>query len=117
MYKLFGIKNCGSVKKAIDWLDNHNISYEFHDYKKLGIDTATLQEWVSQKGWQNLINKAGTTFKKLPIEVQQSIENADAAIALMQSNTSCIKRPIITDEKGKIQTIRFDESVFNATYL
>lgn len=114
---MFGIPNCGSVKKAKDWLNAHHIEFEFHDYKKSGISNALLKDWCQQKGWEQLINKAGTTYKNLEEDIKKSITTEKAAIALMYSQTSCIKRPIITNEAGEILTIRFDEPSFENAYL
>ncbi len=79
---LYGIKNCDTMKKARAWLDSHSIAYTFHDYKSAGIDPATLQGWVRQLGWEPLLNRAGTTFRKLPDEQKQDLTEA-RAIALM----------------------------------
>lgn len=97
--KIYGIKNCDTMKKAITWLDQHNISFDFHDYKKSEIDQASLEMWLSKAPWDELINKRGTTWRKLPEESKENIDN-DKAIQLMLSNTSLIKRPVlIVDDK------------------
>jgi arsenate reductase (glutaredoxin) len=91
---IYGIKNCDTMKKARDWLDAHDIAYEFHDYKASGIDQATLQAWEAKLGWEVLLNRAGTTFKKLPDAAKENLDAAKA-IALMQAQPSMIKRPVL----------------------
>jgi len=91
---VYGIKNCDTMKKAFAWLDAQGVAYRFHDYRKSGIDTATLQRWCDALGWEALMNRRGTTWRKLSAE-QQAIATAAEAIALMQSNTSLIRRPVI----------------------
>lgn len=91
---LYGIPNCDTVKKARVWLDAHGVAYDFHDYKKAGIDAAQLRAWVQELGWETVLNRAGTTFRKLPEEAKVGL-NADKAIALMQTQPSMIKRPIL----------------------
>jgi arsenate reductase (glutaredoxin) len=92
---LYGIPNCDTVKKARTWLTAKGTNYAFHDYKKAGIDAATLKEWSAQVGWEVLLNKAGTTFKKLPDADKVGIDETKA-IALMVANPSMIKRPVVT---------------------
>lgn len=111
MYTLYGIPNCNTVKKAIDWLKKNEIAFTFHDYKKKGISNQTLQKWIAEVGWERLVNKRGSTFKNLDDTLKLSINNADAAIALMMGKTSVIKRPII-ENGNKIVTIGFDEKEF-----
>lgn len=105
MYKIYGIPNCDTVKKAQTWLKEHDIPYEFHDYKKLGISAEKLAEWLTQYPQQTLINRSGTTWKKLSEEQKNSVVDAASAIPVMLTNTSAIKRPII--EKGNIIAIGF----------
>lgn len=97
MYTIYGIANCDTMKKAITWLKDNNIPVEFHDYKKKGISAEKLQEWLTQKPWDVLINKAGTTWKKLS-EEEKAIDN-ESALQLMLEKTSLIKRPIIESDK------------------
>ncbi len=91
---IYGIPNCDTMKKARSWLDTHRIAHQFHDYKKSGIDPAVLTGWVKQLGWEPLVNRAGTTFRKLP-DVDKSGLTADKAIALMLAQPSLIKRPVL----------------------
>src|SRR5213083_2725948 len=97
---LYGIKNCDTMKKAWTWLDSHGVAYDFHDYKKAGIDRARLQGWVDALGWEALLNRAGTTFKKLPDADRQDLTEAKA-IALMLAQPSMIKRPVL-EAGGKL---------------
>lgn len=92
---VYGIKNCNTVKKALHWLEEHNIDHQFHDYKKLGITAEKIAEWQNKVSWEMLINKRGTTWRKLPTEVQDQVTNAEAAKEVMIAQTSLIKRPII----------------------
>ena len=99
MLKVYGIPNCDTVKKAMVWLKNKGIAYEFHDYKKLGISEAKLEEWLTQVPYDKLVNRAGTTFKKLTDEEKAKITDNASAIALMLEKTSVIKRPIVESDK------------------
>jgi len=96
---LYGIPNCDTVKKARDWLDARGLAYAFHDYKKLGADPAKLTHWVAEAGWEVLLNRAGTTFRKLPDAAKKGIDAAKA-VALMTANPSCIKRPVVEHPGG-----------------
>ncbi|WP_041801870.1 ArsC family reductase [Rhodopseudomonas palustris] len=91
---LYGIKNCDTMKKARGWLDASGVAYQFHDYKTAGIDRAELTRWVKQVGWELLLNRAGTTFRKLPDADKDGLTEAKA-IALMVSQPSMIKRPVL----------------------
>jgi Spx/MgsR family transcriptional regulator len=92
--EFYGIPNCDTVKTARVWLDAQGIAYTFHDYKKEGADPARLAKWVEQAGWEKVLNRAGTTFKKLPESDKQDLDAAKA-VALMTANPSCIKRPVV----------------------
>ena len=91
---LHGIKACDTMKKARDWLDGNGVAYAFHDYKAVGIDAATLERWAGKVGWEVLLNRAGTTFRKLPDADKAGIDQAKA-IALMVAQPSMIKRPVL----------------------
>jgi arsenate reductase len=93
-HTLYGIRNCDTMKKAWTWLDDHGIAYDFHDYKKQGIERGKLEGWVRQVGWETLLNRAGTTFRKLP-DADRTGLDADKAIALMLAQPSMIKRPVL----------------------
>jgi arsenate reductase len=91
---LHGIRNCDTMKKAWTWLDQHGIAYDFHDYKKQGIDRARLEGWVRRLGWEALLNRSGTTFRKLSDADRQGIDEAKA-ITLMLAQPSMIRRPVL----------------------
>jgi arsenate reductase (glutaredoxin) len=93
-FTLYGIKNCDTMKKARTWLDGHGVQYEFHDYKACGIDAAALARWSGKVGWETLLNRSGTTFRKLP-EAQKTDLTERKAIALMLEQPSMIKRPVL----------------------
>ena len=97
---LYGIKNCDTMKKAWTWLDSHGVAYRFHDYKTAGIDRARLEGWARQVGWEVLLNRAGTTFRKLPDADRQGIDEKKA-IELMLAQPSMIKRPVL-EAGGKL---------------
>lgn len=96
---IYGIKSCDTMKKARAWLDHHGVAYAFHDYKAEGIDKASLERWSKQVGWEILLNRAGTTFRKLP-DAQRENVTEKKAIALMLEQPSMIKRPVL-DVGGK----------------
>jgi arsenate reductase len=91
---IYGIKACDTMKKARDWLDGHGVAYGFHDYKTVGIDRARLEGWSRAVGWETLLNRSGTTFRKLPDADKQDLDAAKA-IALMLAQPSMIKRPVL----------------------
>jgi arsenate reductase (glutaredoxin) len=97
---IYGIPNCDTMKKARAWLDSHGIAYDFHDYKKSGIDRQRLETWSKRVGWEVLLNRAGTTFRKLP-EADKHGVSEHKAIALMLAQPSLIKRPVL-DIGGKL---------------
>ena len=97
---IYGIKACDTMKKARDWLDKAGVAYDFHDYKTQGVERAQLEAWVKAAGWETVLNKAGTTFRKLPDADKTNID-APKAIALMLAQPSMIKRPVV-EHGGKI---------------
>ena len=97
---IYGIKNCDTMKKARAWLDKKGVAYDFHDYKTAGIDRGRLQTWAGKVGWEPLLNRAGTTFRKLPEAARQGLDS-DKAVALMLAQPSMIKRPVL-DIGGKL---------------
>jgi arsenate reductase len=107
---LYGIPNCDTVKKARDWLDQRKIAFSFHDYKKAGIDRATLAGWVDTLGWEVVLNRAGTTFRKLP-EAERSDLDSEKAIGLMMTQPSMIKRPVVVHPGGLLVGFKPDEWV------
>ncbi len=98
---IYGIKNCDTMKKARAWLDRHGVDYAFHDYKTAGIAREELQRWSDQFGWETLLNRAGTTFRKLPDKDKTAL-NAKKALALMLAQPSMIKRPVLDLGGGKL---------------
>ena len=114
MTTLYGIRNCDTMKKAWSWLDAHNVAYDFHDYKKAGIDRATLERWADVLGWEALLNRAGTTFRKLP-EADKADLGRDKAIDLMIAQPSMIKRPVL--EGGATLLAGFKPEVYAAAGL
>ena len=97
---LYGIRNCDTVKKARAWLDQRGVDYRFHDYKAAGIDMARLDRWCGEVGWETLLNRAGTTFRKLADKEKQNL-NQKRATALMLAQPSVIKRPVL-ELNGKL---------------
>jgi arsenate reductase (glutaredoxin) len=116
MITLYGIKNCDTVKKSIQWLKNRNIPFDFHDYKAKGISEEKLKEWSNQVGWESLINKKGTTWRNLDETVKENVNTESQAIVLMKEYTSIIKRPVI-EEKGNIRAIGFDEGKYKTIFV
>jgi arsenate reductase len=110
---LYGIPNCDTVKKARTWLDGHGVDYAFHDYKKAGIDRAELERWVGEHGWETVLNRAGTTFRKLP-EDQRGDLDAGKAIHLMLAQPSTIKRPVL--DMGDRTIVGFKPEVYAAAF-
>jgi arsenate reductase (glutaredoxin) len=110
---IYGIKNCDTMKKARTWLDGHKLAYTFHDYKASGIDKATLEGWAKKVGWEVLLNRAGTTFKKLPDADKEGISEKKA-IALMLAQPSMIKRPVL-EAKGKL-TVGFKPEEYDKLF-
>ncbi len=96
---LYGIPNCDTVKKARTWLDAQGIGYTFHDYKKAGADAAKLAAWCEAAGWDKVLNRAGTTFRKLPDADKADLDQAKA-VTVMAANPSCITRPIVEHPGG-----------------
>jgi arsenate reductase len=108
---LYGIKACDTMKKARNWLEDHRVAYDFHDYKAAGIDRARLEEWAGQVGWETLLNRSGTTFRKLP-EADRAPLDEKKAIALMLAQPSMIKRPVL--DLGDRLVVGFRPEVYAA---
>jgi Spx/MgsR family transcriptional regulator len=111
---VYGIPNCDTIKKTLDWFKQYKIAIVFHDYKKEGITKEKLTAWCKLAGWEVLLNKKSTTWRGLTPEEQATIVNQTAAIKLMQANTSIIKRPVIEFEKNIL--VGFDEKKLNTTF-
>lgn len=114
MITLYGIPNCNTVKKALDWLKAHELAFTFHDFKKKGISLDKLEEWSAQVGWEALLNKRGTTWKQLAPEIQQAVQNKPAAFELILQKTSVTKRPVL-ESNGKI-ILGFEEQTYQAFF-
>jgi arsenate reductase (glutaredoxin) len=110
---IYGIKACDTMKKARAWLEDHGIAHEFHDYKTAGIDQAALEAWCDALGWEAVLNRAGTTFRKLPEADKRDLDRAKA-IALMRAQPSMIKRPVL-DIDGRFLA-GFKPDVYAATF-
>jgi arsenate reductase len=110
---IHGIKACDTMKKARDWLEAHGIPYVFHDYKTQGVQRATLEAWAGAVGWETLLNRAGTTFRKLPEADKAGLDEAKA-IALMLAQPSMIKRPVL--EVGGALIVGFKPDIYAAAF-
>jgi arsenate reductase len=113
MITLYGIKNCDTMKRARAWLDTHKVAYAFHDYKAAGMDKATLEGWAKKVGWETLLNRAGTTFRKLP-DADRGGLTEKKAIALMLAQPSMIKRPVL--DKGGMLTVGFKPETYERVF-
>ena len=105
---LYGIPNCDTVKKARTWLDKRGVAYAFHDYKKHGADPAKIAGWVGEAGWEKVLNRAGTTFKKLPDSDKEGLD-AKKAVQVMAANPSAIKRPVVEYPGGLLVGFKENE--------
>ncbi len=108
MITLYGIPNCDTVKKARAWLDARGVAFDFHDYKRAGVDEERLRGWASELGWERLLNRAGTTFRQLPDAEKQDLDE-DKAIALMLAQPSMIKRPVVDLGDRRLVGFKVDE--------
>lgn len=108
---MYGIKNCDTIKKARAWLDEHAIHYAFHDYKTADIDPARLARWIEMAGWETVLNRAGTTFRKLPDAAKANVTESKA-VKLMLEQPSMIKRPVL--ERGKTLLVGFSPEKYSA---
>lgn len=113
MIRIYGIRNCDSMKKAFAWLDIHDVTYEFHDYKKHGIEATTLTCWLTRAARSELINTRGTTWRKLD-DTDKVIDSDADAVALMAAHPSLIKRPVIDTKEGAL-LVGFDAARYAAS--
>jgi arsenate reductase len=111
---IYGIKNCDTMKKARAWLDKRGVAYAFHDYKSAGIDRERLERWSKKVGWETLLNRAGTTYRKLPDKDKEGI-NATKALALMLAQPSMIKRPVLELGGGKV-LVGFSPELYSRSF-
>lgn len=109
--KLYGIPNCNTVKKARSWLESHGVAYEFHDFKKQGIDAATLENWLTQIPREKLVNRAGMTWRNLDETSKAAVTDDATAIRLMMDKSSVIKRPVLVRD-GRVFCLGFDETTY-----
>lgn len=112
MITVYGIPNCDTMKRARAWLDDQGLSYHFHDYKRAGVPPEQLQRWVKELGWERVLNRAGTTWRKLDEAAKTAAGHAAGAAALMQAQPSVIKRPIIEWDDGRL-TVGFSAETFS----
>ena len=115
MTDIYGIKNCDTMKKAFKWLDSHHVSYNFHDYKKVGADKDVLTKAMVQHGWDSVINRRGTTWRKLSDEQKSSMDDMSAVECAME-NPSIIKRPLLITDADDI-LLGFDEGQYREKLL
>lgn len=115
MYIVYGIPNCNTVKKALDWLKLHKIPYTFHDYKKLGVGPQKLQSWCQQVGWETLLNKKGTTWRNAGPLLQAKLVTEKAVIKWLTENTSALKRPLV-EKADQVMAVGFDEAIFEKVF-
>ncbi|MEW8644569.1 MAG: ArsC family reductase [Candidatus Thiodiazotropha endolucinida] len=113
MVKLYGIPNCDTMKKAIRWLDEHGIAYQFHNYKKVGVDKKLLRQWVDRVGWEALLNRRGMMWRRLDDSVKAEI-NEENAIRVMLETPSIIKRPVL--ETDKTLNVGFTEEAYSKLF-
>ena len=111
---MFGIPNCDTIKKARRWLEQHDIDYQFHDYRKQGVDVALMQGWLDELGWEQLINKRGTTWRQLDESTKNNMDNQQALI-IIQDNPAIVKRPLLLNGDHKI--IGFKDSIYQQELL
>ena len=111
--KVYGIRNCDTMKKAFAWLEQRKVDYDFHDYKKEGIAAPKLKEWAARIGWEKLANTRGTTWRKIP-DAQKADLTETRALAILQKNPSAIRRPIV--EQGAELLVGFDPAQFDAAF-
>ncbi|WP_017347717.1 ArsC family reductase [Pantoea sp. A4] len=102
LYKLYGIKNCDTIKKARRFLEQQNVAYQFHDYRVDGLDETLMQKFIAELGYEALLNTRGTTWRKLPEAEREAINNADSAAALMLAQPAIIKRPLLCAADGSM---------------
>lgn len=107
---IYGIKACDTMKKAFTWLDQHGIEYDFHDYKKAGAPAERLPAWIAQQGWEQVINRRGTTWRKLPESARENM-TAEAAASAAADNPSMIRRPLV-EADGKVLLLGFDAAAW-----
>ena len=114
MKTLYGISNCDTIKKARKWLEANDVDYQFHDYRKDGLETKQLKQWTKELGWEALLNRRGTTWRKLPESERENV-NEKSAISLMLEYPAMIKRPLL--DTGKTRIVGFKEQEYSDLFL
>ena len=109
MIRLYGIANCDTMKRARRWLDEHGVAYDFHDYKRHGLDETRLRAWVAELGWERLVNRQGMMWRKLPVEVREGLDE-ESAIQIMLATPSIIRRPLL--DTGRARHLGFSEEAY-----
>jgi Spx/MgsR family transcriptional regulator len=117
MTTLYGITNCDTVKRARAWLDEHGIAYDFHDFKKAGVPAAELDRWLAAPGWEALVNRRGTTWRRLDDATRAAVVDAASARAVLLANPSLIKRPVVNWGSGRDVTTGFDATQWKSHAL
>jgi arsenate reductase len=110
---LYGIANCDTIKKSKTWLNNRNIAFQFHDYRKQGLEIGLLQTWVQDLGWEALINRRGTTWRQLSAEVREALD-AESAIEVMLANPAIIKRPLL--DRNGVRYLGFSDQQYSQIF-
>jgi Spx/MgsR family transcriptional regulator len=113
MITLYGIANCDTMKKARAWLDGNGVEYTFHDYKKAGIDEPLVRGWVAELGWEALVNRRGTTWRRLPEAAREGLD-AESAVRLMVDHPSLIRRPVL--DTGEARQVGFSEDLYRELF-
>lgn len=111
---IYGIKNCDTMKKAFRWLDEHNVEYRFHDYRKDGLERELLSQWIEQLGWEAIVNKRGTTWRKLDPDTQNTMSN-ETAVEVLLEQPAMIKRPLL--DHAQSLTLGFKPDQYQAIFL
>ena len=111
--EIYGIKNCDTMKKALKWLDDNNVDYVFHDYKKEGTDTDVLKQAIAEHGWEQVINRRGTTWRNLPEDIKENMDETQA-LEIAQDNPSIIKRPLLLHKNTVF--LGFSEAVYREIF-
>lgn len=115
-FVVYGIRNCNTVKSALDWLKQNNVAFEFHDFKSRGVTEEKLEHWCSQAGWESFVNKRGTTWRQLNPSDQAKVTDQSSAVKLMKEKTSVIKRPVI-ESGNKVIALGFDAKDYARIFL
>lgn len=114
MIDLYGIPNCDTVKRARAWLDEQDVPYRFHDFKKEGVPADALRRWIAALGWEALVNRRGTTWRLLDAGTREGVVDADSAARVLAANPSLVKRPVVEWAPGPQVTAGFDAQAWQA---